>query len=138
MSELEKPPTPYPAYVLLPPVFQALKASQAVKDIVGTNPPRIYRHGSAPQDVTSPYITWFLVAGIAENNVSDTPPFDRMSVQVDAWHPSDSGVELLALAIRDALELYAISTQILIDDFETETRLFRIAQQFDWLLDRPA
>ena len=133
------PPPEIAGTALLPPVFQALKASDAVKNIVGTNPPRIYRHGAAPQDaIAGPYITWLLVAGVPENNLSDTPPFDRMTVQVDGWHGSDAGVELLALAIRNALEPYAVSTQILLDDFESETRLFRIGQQFDWLLDRPA
>ena len=90
--------------MILPPVFQTLKASAEVKAIVGTNPPRIYRHGSAPQYTDRPYISWFLVSGIPENNLSDPPPADRSTVQIDAWHPEDAGVELLAHAIREAVE----------------------------------
>jgi hypothetical protein len=33
---------------MFPPVFQTLKASDAVKAILGTNPPRRYRHGNSP------------------------------------------------------------------------------------------
>lgn len=125
----------------LPPIFQALKASSAVKAIVGTKPPRIYRHGSAPQGLTQPYITWQLVSGTPENNLSDPPPFDRQTVQVDCWYPKqpngDNGVELLAIAARDAIEIYVHMTSTILDVHEADTGLYRISMQFDWLLGRP-
>lgn len=117
---------------MLPPVFQTLKASPAVKDIVGTNPPRIYRHGDAPQNTERPYITWQLVSGVPENNLSDPPPVDRQSVQVDCWHQTDSGIELLADAVRDAIEPVAHMTGALIDAREPETKLYRISLAFDF------
>lgn len=116
---------------MLPAVFQALKASSAVKAIVGTNPPRVYRHGQAPQDTDKPYVTWFLVAGVPENNLSDPPPVDRASVQVDCWHQTDSGVEALATAVRDALELVGVVTNYIVDQREPETKLFRMSLQAD-------
>lgn len=122
---------------MLPPVFQALKASAAVKAIVGTNPPRIYRHGIAPQDVTRPYITWQVIAGAPENHLSGTPPTDRMPVQVDCWHATDTGVESLARAARDAIEPTAHCTGgPIVDERDAETRLYRIALQFDFWVDR--
>lgn len=124
---------------MLPPVFTTLKASAAVKAIVGTNPPRIYRHGSAPQrglaeniPLSEPYITWFLVSGDPFNNLSDPPPADRMTVQVDAWHQTDAGVDSLATAVRDALEQVVHMTQIVINERERETNLYRIGMQFDF------
>lgn len=117
---------------MLPPVFQTLKASADVKAIVGTNPPRIYRHGVAPQDVTKPYITWFLVSGTPENTLSETPATDRMSVQVDCWHLTDSGVETLAQAVRDAIEPNAHMTGIVLNERDAETKLFRLALGFDF------
>jgi hypothetical protein len=117
---------------MLPPVFQTLKASTGVKNIVGTNPPRIYRHGSAPQDREKPYITWFLVSGVPENTLSETPSTDRMSVQIDCWHQTDQGVETLAQAVRDAIEPYAHMTGIVLNEREAETKLYRIALGFDW------
>lgn len=117
---------------MLPPVFQTLKASSAVKAIVGTNPPRIYRHGSAPQDVSRPYITWTLVSSVPENNLSDPPPTDRQTVQVDCWHPEDAGIDELATAVRDAIEPIAHMTSTLFDEQEPETKLYRIGLQFDF------
>lgn len=117
---------------MMPPVFQALKASTAVKDIVGTNPPRIYRHGEAPTQTDKPYITWFLVSGVPENNLSNTPPVDRQTVQVDYWHPTAAGIDLLSDAGRDALELVATMTNVILDQRDLESRLYRIAQQFDF------
>jgi hypothetical protein len=125
---------------MLPRVFQLLKASSAVKNIVGTNPPRIYRHGSAPQRpenaTPEPYITWQLIAGVPENNLSDPPPVDRMSVQVDCWHPTDPGIEVLAAAARDALEVAGYMTSMLVDLREQETQLYRMSLQVDFFNGR--
>ena len=121
---------------MLPPIFQALKASSAVKAIVGNNPPRVYRHGKVPdatpdRPIRDPFVTWFMVAGVPENNLSDPPPCDRATVQVDCWHPTDAGVETLATAVRDALEVIGVLTSAPIDDFETETKLYRMSLQVD-------
>ena len=123
---------------MFPPVFRTLKASDSVKNIVGTNPPRIFRHGAAPQDSERPYLTWIVVSGVPENNLSDLPPVDRITVQVDAWHPTDAGVESLALAVRDAIEPFAHMTQgPTLDERDlSQSKLFRIAMQFDWFVDR--
>lgn len=126
---------------MFPQVFQTLKASAAVKNIVGTNPPRIYRHGSAPQrpdglPFDQPYITWFIVVGTPENTLSELPATDRVTVQVDCWHQTDSGIEALAIAVRDAIEPYAVMTAVPVDTRETESKLYRIALQFDWFVDR--
>jgi hypothetical protein len=121
---------------MLPPVFQALKASDAVKAIVGSQSPRIYRHGRVPdadpeRPILEPYVTWFLVSGVPENNLSDPPPCDRATVQVDCWHRTDAGVDLLATAVRDALEQIGVMTGTVADEFEAETKLYRMSLQVD-------
>lgn len=126
---------------MLPPVFQTLKASSAVKAIVGQNPPRIYRHGSAPQrpdglPLSDPYITWFVVSDDPENHLSGTPPTDRVTVQVDCWHQTDAGIEALAIAARDACESVAHMTGMIGNEREKETKLYRIGLQLDWYVDR--
>jgi Protein of unknown function (DUF3168) len=118
---------------MFPEVFAKLKASTAVRDIVDT---RIYRHGEAPQDTTRPYITWFIVVGTPENNLSDAPGMDRQTIQVDYWHQTDRGIVALATAGRDALQTYAHMTGQPVDERERETRLFHIAQTFDWFVSR--
>lgn len=117
---------------MLPPIYATLKASP-VDALTGG---RIFRHGSAPQDVAAPYVTWFAF-GAPENQLSGPPPLDRMTVQVDCWHADDAGVEQLATAVRDAIEPHAHMTSMPIDDQEPDTRLYRMALQFDWLLARP-
>lgn len=124
---------------MLPPVFQTLKASSAVTNIVGTNPPRIYRHGEAPAHVVNPpagsqiaYITWLLVSGEPENNLSDPPPVDRQSVQVDCWHPTDAGVEALGDAVRDAIEAVTHVTQYRNRPRDPDTRRYRVSIDADF------
>jgi hypothetical protein len=120
---------------MLPPIFQTLKAAGTVTSLIG-NPPRAYRHGAAPQDVLKPYVTWFVVGGVPENTMSELPQIDRLPVQVDCWSTSDSGVEALAVAVRNALEPNAHMTSIILDEQEPETKLYRISMQFDWWLSR--
>lgn len=120
---------------MLPPIYTWLKASIAVKAIIG-NTPRAYRHGDAPQDTTQPYVTWALVAGVPDNELSATPKSDRYTVQVDCWHQTDAGVESLATAVRNAVEPYSHMTSIPINNRDAETKLYRIALQFDVLQTR--
>lgn len=114
--------------MLLPPIYTTLKNNALVSAVVGT---RIFRHGDAPQDVTKPYITWFLVTGTPENNLSQTPPSDRLSCQVDCWHPTDLGIEDLAEKVRNALETIGHVTGIIVDERDAETRLYRVSFQID-------
>jgi len=118
------------------PVFVTLKASSDVKNIVGTNPPRIYRHGNAPQDTSKPYVVWEIIAGVPDNNLSDLPTLDRVVVQVDCWHQTDAGVDALMRAVRDAIEPSAHMTAISVDERDPETRLFHVALEFDWFVAR--
>lgn len=120
---------------MLAPVFATLRTVSAVTAILG-NPPRIYRHGEAPQDTTKPYVTWFMVTDTPENNLSDPPGIDRQPVQVDCWHQTDAGIEALARAVRDAIEPHAHMTAIVANEREKDTRLYRIGMQFDWFVAR--
>jgi hypothetical protein len=119
---------------MLPPIYTTLQASTAVVALVGT---RVYRHGRAPQNVGKPYVTWTLIAGVPENQLSGLPPMDRQTVQIDCWHPTDEGCEALATAVRDAIEPYAHMTGAPIDQRETDTKLWRMALQIDWWMARP-
>lgn len=126
---------------MFPPVFQTLKASTVVKNIVGTNPPRIYKHGDAPQradnlPLAEPYITWFVVSDAPEIQLSGTPGSDRVSVQVDCWHQTSTGIETLAEAVRDALEAASVVTVADQDGREPETRLYRMRFSADFFVHR--
>lgn len=118
---------------MLPNVYQALRSNAAVVNAVGT---RIYRHGSAPQDVVKPYVTWFVVTGQPQDVLNAAPCHDRDTVQVDCWSETDTGVETLAYAVRDALDNKLISNRMVINNRETDTKLYRIAIEADFIASR--
>lgn len=123
---------------MLPPVYNLLRASAPLVALVGD---RIYRHGSAPQGVKHPYLTWFQVNGTPENTLSERPGMDRSTVQIDAWcggATGDKQCETVAEAVRDALEDYAHMTSVPIDQREQATGLWRIAEEFDFFVGRSA
>jgi hypothetical protein len=95
---------------------------------------RIYRHGSAPQNVVRPYVTWS-VGGGAEN-AFDGAAADVFRVQVDSWSDTDAGVEALALAVRDAMEPHAHLIAYVADERDFETQRYRISFAFDWIASR--
>lgn len=117
---------------MLPNITTMLKTEE-ITAIVGK---RVYRHGNAPQDSDKPYITWQAYSVVPENNLSDKPPIDRISLQIDCWHLTDSGIEQLATLVRNAMEDHAHMTGVPIDERDNETKLFRMAMQFDVWLDR--
>lgn len=125
---------------MLPVIFPLISTDPAVTSIIGSNPVRFYRHGKAPQTVQAPYVTWFLVSGIPENQLDGVPLTDRFSVQIDCWSNNtgdgDEEVEELAKAIRDAIEPHAHMTSIPIDGEDPDTKRHRIGLQFTVWQDR--
>lgn len=120
---------------MLPAVFLTLQ-TPAVLAIVGGTPVRIFRHGAAPQDTEKPYVTWFEVAGQPYDQLSGTPCGDFDSVQIDCWSKSDTQVEQLASAVRDALDLAGIANRLVVNSREPETRLYRIGLEADYITSR--
>lgn len=120
---------------MFPPIYRVLKDNAAVASIVQT---RIYRHGRAPQDVAKPYVTWFVAAVGPANNLSSPPGHDLCTVQIDCWHQQDSGVQELAEAVRDAMEQVSHMTGVFSNERDVETKLYRVALQFDYWLPREA
>jgi hypothetical protein len=115
---------------LLPDIFGLLKAVPAVTAILGAVP-RVFRHGYAGAAPTPPYVVWLVISGDPENNLSDVPSMDRLTIEVDCYSGTDAGVEALAQAVRDALEPRMHMTGIPVDDHEPDTGLYRIGLQFD-------
>lgn len=114
-------------------VYQVLRSNATVVSTVGT---RIYRHGAAPQDVTKPYITWFMVSGTPQDVINAAPCHDKDTIQIDCWSETDAGVETLAYAVRAALDSQLISNRIIIDSRETDTKLYRMALEADFIASR--
>ncbi|GAB2913714.1 DUF3168 domain-containing protein [Paralcaligenes ginsengisoli] len=121
--------------MMLPLVFPILNVS-AITALIGSSPVRIYRHGTAPQDVAKPYITWFVVADQPYNQLSSSPCGDFDSVQIDAWSESDTEIETLGAAIRMALDAAGLTNHIVIDGRDPDTKLYRISQEADFISNR--
>lgn len=118
---------------MLPNVYGILRTNSTV---VSTVDKRIYRHGSAPQNVQKPYITWFVSTGQPENVLNAPPCFDRDTIQIDCWSETDEGIETLAYAVRDALDSNLITNRMMINSRETDTKLYRIAIEADFIASR--
>jgi len=118
---------------MLPNIYAVLRTNATVTSTVST---RIYRHGAAPQGVVKPYITWSLVYGMPELQLSGTPPSDMDTVQIDIWHETDQGVETLAYAARAAFDNAGHAARIIQDLRETETNLYRISLEVDIIQSR--
>jgi len=118
---------------MLPNIYSILRANATVLSSVST---RIYRHGAAPQDVVKPYITWFVITGMPELQISGTPCSDMDTIQIDVWHETDSGVETLAYAVRAALDSAKYANRMIQDLRETDTRLYRISFEADIIQSR--
>lgn len=115
---------------MLPAVYSTLRSNSAVLAAVGN---RIYRHGSAPQDVSKPYITWFVVTGMPEVQLSGAPCVDMDAVQIDCWSDQDAQVESLAYSVRKSLDDAKIVNRIVQNNREDDTRLYRIGIEADFI-----
>jgi len=120
---------------MLPLVFPLLSGAAAVTALIGTTPVRAYRHGSAPQGVTAPYVTWSAPGGFAENTLGAADA-DVFRVQVDCWSDIDTQVETLAAAVRAAIEPAANLIAYVADEQDPVTKRYRISFTFDFITPR--
>lgn len=118
---------------MLPSIYALLVADSAVSAAVGK---RVYRHGSAPQNVVKPYITWFVVYGMPELQISGNPDSDKDTVQVDVWSDTDAEVESLAYSVRSAFDNAGHAARIVQDTRDVDTRTFRISLEADVIRSR--
>lgn len=118
---------------MLPLVYPLLTNDSTVAGLVDG---RVYRHGDAPQNVTRPYVTWFVVTGTPENTLDEVPRIDDYRVQVDCWSDGDAEVEELSEAVRNAIEPSAYMTQVHADDRDPETKRYRMGMTFTFWTDR--
>lgn len=124
---------------MLPNVFATINVP-AVQAYVGSVPPRIYDFGSAPQGVVAPYITFSDAADAPYDQISGPPCGDFDTVEIDMYAgPDDSQkavIRALARAVRDVLDSAGIANRLIIQTRETDTKLFRISIEADFITNR--
>lgn len=64
---------------------------------------RIYRD-LAPEEVTYPYVTWFLTGGEALNDKDEPSAVDRIYFQVNCYGKSESEAHKAYVAVRSILK----------------------------------
>lgn len=117
---------------MFPPVFKTLH-TPSVAALVAD---RIGRHGEVAQTETRDYIVWQIVSDSPHDNLSDPPPSDFTSVQIDCYSMTDAGVESLARAARAALDAARVVNRVILNNRDPETRLYRVGMQADFITQR--
>lgn len=93
----------------LPTPFPILLADSNCRAVLGSSPMRVFPHGSAPQGVAYPYVT-YSAASITPINSLDMggAPADTTLVQVSIWSSNTgdgpTSLEAAYRAVRAALE----------------------------------
>ncbi len=115
------------------PLFDAIKASSAVTNLIGTSPVRFYSFGDAPATVTKPYAVYRTVYGSPDNILEGTPGSDTFGFQIDAYGLTGASVEALSIALRAAIEPFAYITAYNGDGRDPDTKNYFDSFTVDWM-----
>lgn len=118
---------------MFPPVYQTLRASSAVVGFVGD---RIGPHGEVGQNETRPYITWQVASDDPHVNLSDPPPSDFTTIQIDCYNSDARGVVDMAAAVRAALDAEMIVNRVIVNNRDFDTKLYRVGFDADFITQR--
>ncbi|HCM7226075.1 TPA: DUF3168 domain-containing protein [Klebsiella aerogenes] len=121
---------------MIAPIFAVCAASQAVKDLLGTNPVRLYPFGMQDDNIVYPYAVWQNIDGSPENYLNQRPDADRYSLQVDVYGDTDIDVIAVSRALRDAIEGNAHITRWGEQTRDQETGKYRYSFDIDWIVQR--
>ncbi len=118
------------------PLYDAIKASSTVTNLIGVNPVRFYAFGDAPATVTKPYVVYRTVYGSPENLLAGTPDIDSFGFQIDAYGLTGASVEALSIALKAAIEPFAYVTAFNGDGRDPDTKNYFDSFTVDWIHNR--
>lgn len=116
---------------MLPPVFALLNVAP-VTALVGTNPVRVFPWGEAPEGTAYPYVTWGVISGVPDNQLSGSPCVDSINVQVDVWAKTAASAVAVATAVRNAIEPSAHMVNFGSTERDPDTGSYRYRMSFDF------
>jgi hypothetical protein len=120
---------------MIAPIFAVCAASQAVRDLLGSNPVRLYPFGM--QDDNIVYLRSLAKhRWLPENYLNQRPDADHYSLQVDVYGDTDTDVIAVARALRDAIEGKAYITRWGEQSRDPETMRYRYSFDVDWITTR--
>ncbi|HDZ1148113.1 DUF3168 domain-containing protein [Klebsiella pneumoniae] len=121
---------------MIAPIFAVCAASQAVRDLLGSNPVRLYPFGMQDDNIVYPYAVWQNIGGSPENYLNQRPDADHYSLQVDVYGDTDTDVIAAARALRDAIEGKAYITRWGAQSRDPVTMRYRYSFDVDWITTR--
>lgn len=119
-----------------PPVFATVRQSPAVLTLLGSATTRVWPFGQGPQAPAKPYVVWQAVGGSPENYLGDRPDADQYTIQFDVYADTAASARQVGDAIRDAIELECNIVSWRGESRDTETQLYRISFDADWVVNR--
>ena len=119
------------------PVVPVLSASIDVKELLGTNPLRVFED-VAPHKTRYPYAVWSVVTANPENHLDCPANTDHVSFQIVVYDNYQTRASEIRQAIRKALEQHCYVTNIHPNHFErkADTNIFGRGFDANWFLDR--
>lgn len=111
---------------LFPNVYGQLVADPEIAAIVGD---KVFR--AVAEAVPAPYIVWTVLAAPPENNLSNTPPGDMVSVRIDCYARNEAEVDTLAQKARNSLQVRGTVETLQDLGMEPETGYWRITFDVD-------
>lgn len=116
-------------------IYQILAATSAITSIVSSNVYTVI----APQSDLSAYVVIHII-DLNPEGTKDATALDEVRIQIDSFHSVKSTVDILAKAIRTALDKYRgvvdsrTIDMIIYDDarndFDDDRKLYKIMQDF--------
>lgn len=119
-----------------PPIFELAAESEAVTDLLGSNPLRFYLFGEADQKTPRPYAVWQTVSGSPENLLNETPKGDSWGVQIDAYALTATAARDVGEALRDAFEPAGYVVAWNGEYREPDTKLYRYSFTVEFMTSR--
>lgn len=107
---------------MIPNIYALAMADSALVGEIGE---RFYKHGSAPNQVATPYVTWFFVFGEPQNSLAENPSADRYTIQADVWADTPGDLKSAAEALWAFLESIGHVTGLVADNRDPTTMRYR-------------
>ncbi|EPF6070498.1 hypothetical protein J671_2262 [Acinetobacter sp. 1130196] len=119
------------------PIFKLARADPAVKALLESDGIlRVWKFGSAPDEPQAPYVTWQTISGDSNSNLDSRPVSDNVIIQIDVYATDEDVVELVAEAIRYAIELDCYVVRYGEADKDPVTGMPHYSFDVSWIVNR--
>jgi hypothetical protein len=122
---------------MTPSVHQFIAASSTCRQLLGSPPKmRLFPFAEGRQNTATPYAVWQMVTSIPANYLGQLPDADDARVQIDIYAMEQDTAEVVARAIRDALEPHAHMTTAAMRTRDSTTRNYGFMLEFEFFTAR--